>query len=63
MAIYYTAATVPRPNRTIVERDKIDTPITQTRDCLLSRLGTGTSVKLAGHNICLPLFEICNGGL
>lgn len=63
MTIYYTAATVPKPNRTIVERGKIDTSITQICDCLLSRLGTGISIKLAGHDIFLPLFEIYNGGL
>ena len=63
MTIYYTAATVPIPNRTIVERGKIDTSITQIRDCLLSRLGTGISIKLAGHEICLPFRNLQRGPL
>jgi len=45
---FYTAATVPKT--TIVERHKIDTPNTHICDRSHSRLGTGTSIKMAGSN-------------
>ena len=43
-----TVGTIPKFNRKIVERGKIDTPRTQIQDCPLSWLGTGTSIKSDG---------------
>jgi hypothetical protein len=37
--------TVPKSNRKIVERDKIDTSNTQMHDRSFHLLGTGTSIK------------------
>ena len=45
---YYTVGTVPKSNRKIVKRDKIDIPITQIHDHPLLWLGTGTSIKSGG---------------
>ena len=43
----HIVGTVPKSNRKIVERDKIDTPNPQIHQhfSLLSWLGTGTSIK------------------
>lgn len=38
-------------NRTMVERDNIDTPNTQ--NCLHSSLSTGTSIKMSGVKLVL----------
>jgi hypothetical protein len=46
--IYYTVEIVPEFNRTIVERDKIDAPITQKHGHSLSWLGTVTLIKSDG---------------
>jgi hypothetical protein len=40
-----TVGTVPKFNRKILEKDKCNTPNTQTHDGALSRLDTGTSIK------------------
>jgi hypothetical protein len=37
--------------RKIIEIDILDTHITQIHDCLLSCLGTGTSIKSGGINL------------
>jgi hypothetical protein len=37
----------------IVERCKIDTPNTKIHDCLISRLGTSTSLKSGGVKLFL----------
>ena len=42
---YYNVRTVPKSNRKIAERGKIDTPNTQIYDSSLSMLGTDTSIK------------------
>ena len=42
---YHTVRTVPKSNRKIAERGKIDTPNTQIYDGSLFMLGTGTSIK------------------
>jgi hypothetical protein len=42
---YHTVRTVPKSNRKIVKRYKIDILSTYTHDCPLSWLGTGTSMK------------------
>jgi len=43
-----TVGTIPKFNRKIVERGKIDTSRTQIHDHSLSWLGTGTSIKSDG---------------
>jgi hypothetical protein len=48
---YHTVETVPKSNRKIVERFKIDCLITQTHEHSQSRLGTGTSIKRGGINL------------
>ena len=45
---YPTIRTVPKSNRKIRNRCKIDTPNTHIHDCSLSWLGTGTSIKNNG---------------
>jgi len=40
--------TIPKSNRKIVKREKIDIPNTQIHDCSLLCLGTGTSIKSGG---------------
>jgi hypothetical protein len=40
-----TIGKVPKSNRKIIERGRIDTPNIQIHDRLLSWLGTGTSVN------------------
>jgi hypothetical protein len=42
---YYTVRTVPKSNRKIAERGKIDTPNTQIYDGSLSMRGTDTSIR------------------
>jgi hypothetical protein len=42
---YYTAETILKSNRQIVDQGKIDTLNTQIHDCSLSCLGTGTSIR------------------
>jgi len=42
---YHMVGTVPKSNRKIVQRDKIDIPNTQIHDRSLLWLGTGTSIK------------------
>jgi hypothetical protein len=42
---YHTVGTVPKPNRKIVERGKINTPNTLIHDHSLPWLGTGTLLK------------------
>jgi hypothetical protein len=39
-----------KSNRIVVERGKITTPSTQIHDCLISWVGTGTSIKSGGVN-------------
>ena len=60
---YHTVRTVPKSNRKIAERCKIDTPNTQMHDLTLFLLGTGTSVTNGGVILDLltqapPLGEI-----
>jgi hypothetical protein len=45
-----TAGTIPKSNRKIVERDKIDTSNTQVHDRSLSWCGTGTLINSGGVN-------------
>ena len=45
--------TVPKSNRKIVERGKIETPNTETHDSSLSWFGTVTSVKSVGVRLVL----------
>jgi hypothetical protein len=45
--------TVPKSNRKIVEKSKIDTPCTQIQYHLLSWLDTGTSVTSGGVKLVL----------
>jgi hypothetical protein len=50
---HHTAGRVPKYNRKVVERDKIDT---LTHNCMtlsLSCLGTGTSIKSGGVKLVL----------
>jgi hypothetical protein len=42
---YLTVRIVPKSNRTIIERGKLDITNPQIHDCSLSWLGTGTSIK------------------
>jgi hypothetical protein len=51
--IYHTVGTVPKSNIKIVERGKIDTLNTLIHDCLLSCLGTVTSIKSGGVKLVL----------
>ena len=44
----HTVGIFPKFNRIIVERGKIETPITQIHDCSLSWLGPDTSIKKNG---------------
>jgi hypothetical protein len=44
----HMVGTIPKSNRKIVTRDKIDIPNTQIHDCSLICLGTGTSIKSGG---------------
>ena len=46
----HTAGTIPKSNRKIVERDKIDTSNTQVHDRSLSWCGTGTLINSGGVN-------------
>jgi len=41
---YHTVGTIPKYNRKIVERGKIDTPKTQIHDNPLTDIGTYTSI-------------------
>ena len=50
---YHTAGTFPTFFRKIAEIDKIDTHNTQMHDCLLSWLGTDTSIKSRGIKLVL----------
>ena len=50
MQKYHTVGTIPKSNRKIVERGKIDTFNTQIYDHWLSLLGTGTSINSGGIN-------------
>ena len=50
---YHYVGTVPKSNRKIVERMKIDTRITQIHDGSLSTLGTATSIKRGGVKLVL----------
>ena len=45
---YHTFRTVPKSNRKIVEKSKLDTSNTQIHGRSLSCLGTGTSIKSDG---------------
>jgi len=45
---YHIIGTVPKSNKKIVDRGKIDTPNTIIHDRSLSMLGTGTSRKGGG---------------
>jgi len=47
---YDTVGTVPKSNRKIVKRGKIDLPNTQIHDCSVSLLGTYVLIKVAGLN-------------
>ena len=51
--MYHTFRKFRKFNRKIVERIKIDTPITQIYDLSLSWLGTGTSIKSGGIKLVL----------
>ena len=42
---YLTVRIVPKSNRTIIERGKLDITNPQIHDCSISWLGTGTSIK------------------
>ena len=50
---YYTVGTNPKSKIEIVERCKINTPSTKIHHCLISRLGTGTSLKSGGMKLFL----------
>jgi hypothetical protein len=50
--------TIPKSNRKIVTRDKIDIPNTQMHDCSLICLGTGTSIKSGGVKLVTRLNDI-----
>jgi hypothetical protein len=50
---YHTVGTVPKSNRKIVERDKIDTSNTQIHDLSLFWLATGTPMKSCGVKLVL----------
>jgi hypothetical protein len=41
----HTVGTIPKANRKIIERDKVDIPSTHIKARSLSLLGTGTSIK------------------
>jgi hypothetical protein len=45
---YHTVGTIPKSNRTITERGKMDAPNTQIYDRSLSWLSTSTSIKGGG---------------
>ena len=45
---YHSVGAVPKSNRKIVERSKIDISITQIHDRSHSWFGPGTSIKRAG---------------
>jgi hypothetical protein len=44
----HTFGTVPKSNRKIIEKGKMDTPNKQIHDHSLSWLGTDTSIKMVG---------------
>jgi hypothetical protein len=44
---YYTVGKNPKSKIEIVERCKIDTPNTKINNCLISKLGIDTSLKVA----------------
>jgi hypothetical protein len=46
--IPHTVGTIPRSNRKMVEKGKIDTHNIHIHDFSLCRLGTGTSIKYGG---------------
>ena len=50
---YCTVGTVPKADRKIVDRGKINIPNTHMHVCSLSYLGTGTSIKSGGANLVL----------
>jgi hypothetical protein len=50
---YHTVGTVPKPNRKIVERAKINTPNSLIHDHSLPWLGTGTLLKSGGVKLVL----------
>jgi len=50
---YHNVGTVPRLNRQIVERNKIDTPKTEMHDLSLSWHGTYTSIKKGGAKLVI----------
>jgi hypothetical protein len=54
---YHTVGTIPKSERKIVERDKIDSPNTQIHECSLSWLATGTSMKKKWLRFKLALWE------
>ena len=45
---YYTVGTIPKSYRKIIERDQMNTLITQIHEHLLFWLGTGISLKSGG---------------
>ena len=49
----HTVGTVPKYNRTVVERGNIDTLNTEIHDRLPSWLGTDTSIKGGGVKLVL----------
>jgi len=50
---YHTYVTVPKSNRKIVERGKLDTPDTKIHDHSLSWLDTGTSIERGGVKLVI----------
>jgi len=47
---YLTVRLIPKSNRKIIERGKLDITNTLIHDCSLLWLGTGTSIKKSGGN-------------
>jgi hypothetical protein len=52
---YHIVRTVPKSNRKIIERVRIDTPNTQIHDHSLSWIGIDTSIKREGLKLYGPI--------